>query len=397
MSTPSALQHLSIVIIDDDDFIVDVMQSILEDMGVGHVTTYTSAHAALENLAMNNPDLVVLCDLNMPEFDGVEVIRHLGQNNFPGAVIVLSGEDSRTLQTVAGMGRSYHLRLLGALEKPVDPNKLLDLLQKSTHAKASSPKAASTLLSEDDIRNGLKLGALLPYYQPQVDAHTRKVVGVEALARWQHPQHGIIGPEHFIPLAENTDLIATLTAQMLQMSLKQVRQWQEQHLDLHVSVNISMHSIIDIGFPDWLVTQAEEIGAPLNRLVLEITESNLPVDVRVAADVLTRLCLKRLRLSLDDFGTAYSNMEKLSMLPFNELKIDRVFVHDAALNASTFAILKASAELGKRLGMTIVAEGVESQQDWDTAAQVGCGLIQGYYVARPMAAEALGQWLQDWK
>jgi len=238
---------------------------------------------------------------------------------------------------------------------------------------------------------------LVPYFQPQVDARTRKVVGVEALARWRHPQDGILGPGAFITVAEENGLIIQLTDQMLTQSLRQWRQWHDAGLDLSISVNLSMHSLNCLSFPDQLVAEAQAIGAPLDRLVLEITESHLAQNMRVSSDVLTRLCLKRIRLSIDDFGTAYSNMEKLQMLPFSELKIDRAFVHGAAKNPSSYAILKSSAELGRRLDMKIVAEGVETQEDWGCAADLGCDLIQGFYVARPMPGDQISSWVQGWE
>lgn len=390
------MKALSVCVLDDDDIILDVTQAMLENMGVGNVVIHTSARAALATLDMHNPLQVLLCDLNMPELDGVEVIRYLGQSSFAGAVIVLSGEDARTLQTVVNMGRAYHLRLLGALGKPIDRQALLHMLQ-NVHAKTSTHHPLHSSLSESELRAGLAGNALLPYFQPQVDACTRKVVGVEALARWRHPQDGILGPGAFIAAAEENGLIIQLTGQMLTQSLRQWRQWHDAGLDLSISVNLSMHSLNCLAFPDQLVAEAQATGAPLDRLVLEITESHLTENMKVSSDVLTRLCLKRIRLSIDDFGTAYSNMEKLQMLPFSELKIDRAFVHGAAKNPSSYAILKSSAELGRCLNMKIVAEGVENQEDWDCAAELGCDLMQGFYIARPMPGDQLSGWMQGWR
>lgn len=392
-----AINTLSVSVLDDDDFTLDATQAMLEKIGVGDILTYISASVALNTLDMDNPQQAVLCDLNMPEMDGVEVIRHLGQRGFAGAVIVLSGEDTRTLQTVVNMGRAYNLRLLGALSKPISQQALLNMLQQVQTGTSTHP-LSHPALSESELRAGLADDALASYFQPQVDARTRKVVGVEALARWQHPRYGILGPGAFIHVAEeNDEMITQLTDRMVTQSLRQWRQWHDAGLDLSISVNLSMHSLNCLSFPDWLVAEAQAIGVPLNRLVLEITESHLAQDMKVSSDVLTRLCLKRIRLSIDDFGTAYSNMEKLQMLPYSELKIDRAFVHGAAKNPSSYAILKSSAGLGRRLGMKIVAEGVETQEDWDCAVELGCDLIQGFYVARPMPGDQLISWVQNWE
>lgn len=396
MHANHAIKTLSLFVLDDDDFILDVTRAMLENMGVSNILTHSSARVALTTLDMSNHQQVVLCDLNMPDMDGVEVIRHLGQQGFAGAVIVLSGEDSRTLQTVVNMGRAYNLRLLGALSKPISQQALLSMLQQVQTGTSTHP-LSHPALSESELRSGLADDALVPYFQPQVDARTRKMIGVEALARWQHPKYGILGPGAFIHVAEATELITRLTDRMVTQSLHQWRQWHDAGLDLSISINLSMHSLNCLSFPDWLVTEAQSFGVPLNRLVLEITESHLAQDMKVSSDVLTRLCLKRIRLSIDDFGTAYSNMEKLQMLPYSELKIDRAFVHGAARNQSSHAILKSSAGLGRRLGMKIVAEGVESQEDWDCAVELGCDLIQGFYAARPMPGDQLTSWVQNWE
>jgi len=390
------MQKLSVLVLDDDDFILDVAHVMLKNFGVADITCNTSAAMALPTLDMNNHLLVVLCDLNMPEMDGVEVIRYLGQQGFCGGVIVLSGEDSRLLHTVADMGRAYHLRLLGALGKPIDRQALLRMLQNVANSTAVSHRPHVSL-SAAEIRDGLEGDALAPYFQPQVDTLSRKVIGVEALARWRHPTEGILSPAAFISVAEQNALITLLTERMITLSLQQWQLWNAAGLDLTISVNISMHSLTRLDFPERLVAEAQAIGVPLERLVLEITESQLSQDVLVSTDVLTRLCLKRVRLSIDDFGTAYSNMEKLQMLPFSELKIDQAFVHDAAKKPASYAIVKSSADLGRDLGMKIVAEGVETQEDWDCAAELGCDLLQGYFIARPMPGEQIPGWVRSWK
>jgi len=389
------MKNLSVTVLDDDDFILDVAQTMIESLGVGDITTYVSAKQALTELNISDSQQILLCDLNMPEMDGVEVIRYLGQCHFAGAIIVLSGEDTRTLQTVVNMGRAYHLRLLGSLTKPLD----LQELQRLFHlclTSISKSRYGLMELTASEIESGMA-EALLPYFQPQVDVRSRKVVGVEALARWQLPNGEVLGPAAFIAQAEASGLIQPLTDLMLTKSLQQWQVWNEAGIDVSISVNISMHSLNCIDFPDQLMIEMQALGVPLDRLILEITESQLAQDMRVAADVLTRLCLKRIRLSVDDFGTAYSNMEKLLMVPFSELKIDRAFVHDSVKNASAYAILKSSIDLGHKLGMTLVAEGVENQDDWDCVSELGCDLVQGYFVARPMPGNQLPIWLQNWR
>lgn len=389
------MKNLSVTILDDDDFILDVIHSMIEGMGIRNIVSYTNAKQALSELDLADDHQVVLCDLNMPEMDGVEVIRILGQSHFAGAIIVLSGEDSRTLQTVVNMGRAYHLRLIGALVKPVSQAELRRMF-KLVETSITKSNYVNAELSVQDLAANMD-GALEPYFQPQVDVCSGEMVGVEALARWLRPDGSILGPAAFIQLAEDNKLIDRMTDLIITKSLGHWRQWHDEGSDLSISVNMSMHSLNRIDFPDQLVAEMQGIGMPLDRLVLEITESHLAQDIRTAADVLTRLCLKRIRLSVDDFGTAYSNMEKLLMVPFSELKIDRSFVHGAAQNPSSYAILKASVDLAKRLNMKVVAEGVENQEDWDCVAKLACDWVQGYFVARPMPGNQVMEWMRGWK
>ncbi|MBI3523723.1 MAG: EAL domain-containing response regulator [Betaproteobacteria bacterium] len=391
------MEKLSVLVLDDDDFILDVVHVMLKSFGVTDITCDTSAAMALPTLDMDNPRSVVLCDLNMPEMDGVEVVRYLGQQGFCGGVIVFSGEDSRLLQTVAEIGRAHHLRLLGALGKPIDRQALSRMLQNMAKDASALHHRPHVTLSAAELRDGLENDALTPYFQPQVDTLSRRVIGVEALARWRHPAKGILSPAAFISVAEQNALIAPLTERMITLSLRQWQLWNAAGLDLTISVNLSMHSLTRLDFPERLVAEAQSIGVPLDRLVLEITESQVSQDILVSSDVLARLCLKRVRLSIDDFGTAYSNMEKLQMLPFSELKIDQAFIHGAAKKPASYAIVKSSADLGRDLGMKIVAEGVETQEDWDCAGELGCDLIQGYFIARPMPGDQMPGWVRSWK
>lgn len=390
------MKNISVLIVDDDEFILDTVQVILKGLDIVNVCACSSGSQALARLEADNPLQVVLCDLNMPGMDGVQFIRHIVERQFVGGVIILSGEDPRILQTVENLVQAHHLRLLGVLQKPVSRQTLLNLLD---HMCPDTDAVQQTefSLTETDLREGLAGDAVVPFFQPQVDIRTRKVIGVEALARWRHPEHGILGPCAFIALAEKVGLISELTDRMLAESLRQCRSWRDAGFDLTLSVNVSMDCLSRIQFPEQVLNEAESCGVPIDRLMLEITESRLMQDTVASLDVLSRLCLKRVRLSIDDYGTAYSNLEKLQMLPFAELKIDRAFVHGAAHNDSVRTILESSTALGKRLGMQVIAEGVETQEDWDCVAAAGCDLIQGFLVARPMPGDELLAWLQRWE
>jgi EAL domain-containing protein (putative c-di-GMP-specific phosphodiesterase class I) len=237
---------------------------------------------------------------------------------------------------------------------------------------------------------------LINHYQPKVVIATGAVVGIEALVRWQHPRDGLVMPDQFIGTAEDHGLIDGLTRVVLTKALHDTRSWHAAGLNLHVSVNVSMENLAALDFPEFIAEEARAAGVPLTSLVLEVTESRLMKDLLAQMDILTRLRLKRIGLSIDDFGTGYSSLAQLRDIPFDELKVDRSFVHGAWRDASLRAIFDASLGMGHQLGLRIVAEGVEDAADWDFLREAGCDMAQGFLIAKPMPAIDLTDWIANW-
>jgi EAL domain-containing protein (putative c-di-GMP-specific phosphodiesterase class I) len=223
-----------------------------------------------------------------------------------------------------------------------------------------------------------------------------EVVGVEALARWQHPTDGLVLPYRFIPVAEEYGLIDALGGHVLRNAVLDMSAWRHAGYPLHVAVNVSMASLAAIDFPDRVVALAHAAGVPACDVVLEVTESRLMDQPTSQLDVLTRLRLKRVCLSIDDFGTGYSCMSQLRDLPFDELKIDRGFVHGVAKDSSLRAIVDSILGLVRQLGVRSVAEGIEDREDWDVLRAAGCDMGQGYFIGRPMPVKQLLPWLNAW-
>jgi diguanylate cyclase (GGDEF)-like protein len=245
------------------------------------------------------------------------------------------------------------------------------------------------------LRRALERDELLLHYQPKADLHTGRILGAEALVRWQHPDHGLLGPDEFIPLAERTGLIHPLTRWVLDAALRQAADWHRAGHHLSIAVNVSTRCLLDPGFPDEV---AERLGAwqvPAGSLVLEVTESAVMADPARALDVLGRLHAMGVRLALDDFGTGYSSMAYLKALPVDELKVDRSFVGEMVTSPSDTMIVRSTIDLGHNLGLRVVAEGVETQDAWQTLEALGCDTAQGYYLGRPMPAADLEHWLDQ--
>jgi len=240
-----------------------------------------------------------------------------------------------------------------------------------------------------ELRSALESGELELHYQPKADVISGRIVGVEALVRWNHPRHGLLGPEEFVPIAEQTGLIVPLTRWVLAAAMRQCRAWQEQGYELSVAVNLSARSFLDTALAVDIPQLLKLHGIEPALLELEVTESTIMLDPARATATLERLSELGLRLSIDDFGTGYSSLANLKRLPVDMIKIDKSFVLEMATEHSDAAIVRSTIELAHNLGLQVIAEGVEDRQIWEELARLGCDFAQGYYLSRPLPAEKL--------
>jgi diguanylate cyclase (GGDEF)-like protein len=241
------------------------------------------------------------------------------------------------------------------------------------------------------LRQAIVDGEIVLYFQPKAELGTGRIIGVEALARWQHPELGLIGPTEFVPIAEQTGLIGPLTSHVLDEALRQVSEWRDEGLELSVAVNLSARSFLDAQLAAEIPLLLERRGVEARLLELEITESMLMIDPGRAKATLDRLSAIGLSLSVDDFGTGYSSLANLKRLPVHGIKIDKSFVMDMAHDPSDAAIVRSTIDLAHNLGLRVVAEGVENRESWRRLREQGCDLAQGYHVSRPLPGEELGR------
>ena len=233
-------------------------------------------------------------------------------------------------------------------------------------------------------------------YQPKVDVTTGAVLGVEALVRWHHPTRGRIGPDTFIPLAEQSGLIGDLTRWVMRTSIAQWRRWHEDGLNISIAVNFSGRNLDEIEFPDVLEDLCRSRDVACSEFVIEITETATASDEVKMMDIATRLRLKGFRISIDDFGTGYSSLVQLQRLPFSEMKVDKSFVIQCTTARESLVIVKSIIDLAHNLNLKVVAEGVESLDVLELLRRLGCDLAQGYYVSRPMEGHKLPAWIIAW-
>ena len=253
---------------------------------------------------------------------------------------------------------------------------------------SSNPQSPKRISRLAELRTALDTGQLLLHYQPKLDLRTNAITGFEALVRWQHPQHGLIMPAEFIPLIEQTGLVRHLTAFVLAEALQQWREWNRGD-ELTIAVNISPHSLNDPDFPELVEVMLREYEVPERTLELEVTENALAFDEELSSETLHRLRRAGVKVVLDDYGSAYSSLGRLLDLPIDELKIDRKFVGALTRDPDSAEIVRSTIALGHRLGMTVIAEGVESEEALRELAALDCDGAQGYYISMPKPAAEL--------
>ena len=248
---------------------------------------------------------------------------------------------------------------------------------------------AERLALAGELRRALEREELVVHYQPKADLETGRIVGVEALVRWIHPERGFIPPDAFIGIAERTGLIKPLSRYVLRSAIDQCAAWAAAGLDLHVAVNLTIPDLLDLELPDRIAALLADAGVPADRLELEVTESTILADPFRARGVIDRLNELGVGFAIDDFGTGYSSLAYLKQLPVQTIKIDRSFVLDMLESESDAAIVRSTIDLARNLGLRVVAEGVETEAMWDALREQGCTLAQGYLISKPVSAADL--------
>jgi len=244
-----------------------------------------------------------------------------------------------------------------------------------------------------ELRKAIENDELVLYYQPKINLHTHSICGVEALVRWQHPQHGFLSPDEFIPMAERTGLIKLLSIWVLKQALSQAEKWHNNNLKLNIAINLSPTTFLDSELPDLIIGMLSIYDIPAEYVILEITESSMIKDPDLAMEILNRLTKRGLKISIDDFGTGYSSLAYLKKLPANEIKIDKSFVTDMLKNDNDAVIVKSVIDLGHNLSLNVVAEGVEDNKTAARLKSLGCDVLQGYYFSRPLGNKQFLNWL----
>ena len=382
-----------LLVLDDDAAVATTIAFIAEDAGF-EVRRTAHPDEFLALVRHWRPTHIAL-DLLMPEKDGVEVLRDLAALSCPSRILLTSGMGRRILDAALRVGLERGLDVCGVLPKPFLPATLRDLLTSEDHAFSlvtGAFRRGEFPIDAKSLRGAVDQRQLRMLFQPKVTP-SLELRGFEALMRWHVPLAGDIPPARFIPAAEQSGFIPVITAEAFRMAVEWLA-GQPSAPDLHVAVNLSARDIEEVELADQLAAGCEAAGLAPGRVILELTETSAMHDPANAMDVLTRLRLKGFRLAIDDFGTGYSSMSQLARMPFSEIKIDRLFVATALTSHESLAIVRSIIELARNLGVESVAEGVEDGDTLELLSELGCDLVQGYYIARPLEAADASDWIK---
>lgn len=387
---------LRVLVLEDHLFQRSVAVNLLKQLGCGEVLEAGNGTEALAVLQGAGSVDVVVCDLQMEGMDGLEFIQRISATGQVGAIIVSSGLPGDVRRAVSQMGALLGVNMLGDTGKPLQVETLQLLLERalSTRRRTPQPPSSLELADEQQVRRALLEQQLQAYYQPKFDLHSGAVLGVEVLARWNHPFQGVLSPAVFLPAMERSGLMDDLLFCLMQQALVLQGQALSQGLALDLAFNLHAAQLADVALTARIKTLLATHQTPCASVTFELTESGLLEVPAVSLENLVRLRMMGCRLSIDDFGAGFSSLQRLCQLPFTEIKLDAEFVRGLLHEPRCRAVICSTLALGQTLGMSVVIEGIETTEQHQALLALGCTQGQGYWHARPMNGVDLLRWLQ---
>ncbi|END2489747.1 EAL domain-containing response regulator [Vibrio vulnificus] len=377
---------LKILVVDDHPIHLTLMKQQLAKIPNTRVATEQTVASALSTLSDDHYDFV-FCDLDMPHSDGIDLLISLNEQKYAGNVALISALDRPIISAVSAMCENFSFQVLGKISKPYSNNDIQQLLDNAANALKPALKLRRRIdVSDQEFLFDLANGRVKNYYQPLVDCRTGDVVGYEALARWLHPIHGMLSPAHFLPIVERCNLSHELFDIVTDNAIRDARYINQGQ---RISINADQINIEDGNFSERFIAKCLENRVEPSVFTIEITENTSFSNSVALYKNLAKLRLNGVNVSIDDFGTGHSSLEKLSLLPFNELKIDRSFVSEMEIDSKKQKIVNSICELAKSLNLKIVAEGVEKQSTWNMLKKYNIDVCQGYLFNKPMPIEAI--------
>jgi EAL domain-containing protein (putative c-di-GMP-specific phosphodiesterase class I)/CheY-like chemotaxis protein len=393
------IAHLHFLVAQADLSERRALVALLGQLGAGQVTDVADGAAALQALeASATPRVnVALIDLDLPGMDGLTLLRRLGEIQCAARLIVTGAQPAGLLFSVETLAEAFGIELLGAIARPVTPVTLKPVLENYTPLPRFAQTPAEPRFTFQQVGIGLQKRQFEPYFQPKIELATGQVKGLEVFARWNHPEHGVLGPASFVDALGESGRIDFLDWSMIELSVERQRWLQDQDIAIPISLNIASETLAHPAFVRQMSACLERHGVDATDVTFEISESSVLNTDPDFIERLVRLRMMGFGLAIDDYGTGRSNLQLLARIPFTELKIDRSFVDGASRRLPLSTLLRSCLSLAHSLDRKSVAVGVETRRDWDFLQALGCTYAQGYHIANPMPATAFPAWLSDWR
>ena len=387
---------LRVIVLEDHPFLRAVAVNMLEQLGCAEVFQAAEGAEALAILNEVGPVDIALCDLCMEGMDGLEFLQAVGHSGLVGSVIICSSLSEDLRFTVRQIISLLSLELLGDLAKPLNYEELECLLKKHLSVPRIEvvPEPPEHFPDDAQVCQAFLRGEMRAYFQPKFDLKTSQTTGVEVLARWPQATGKVLSPAYFIPVLERHGLLDELLFEQLHQSLALQQQLKAFGHELNFAFNLHAVQLSSSTLAAQVKTLLDAYGAVGSSLTFELTETGLLERSETSLECLFRLRMMGCRLSLDDFGAGFSSLQRLCQLPFNEIKLDAEFVQSLTLGVRSRAVITSTLALGETFGMSIVVEGIETDEQRRRLLEMGCTQGQGYWYARPMSGHALSQWAE---
>jgi EAL domain-containing protein (putative c-di-GMP-specific phosphodiesterase class I) len=391
--------HLHFLVAESDQVQRLALRNMLGQLGAIKITEAPDGHTAWRCFQDDFAPAVniAIIDIDLPGMDGIELIRNVASLKNHTQIIIAAPHNNALLFSVETLALAYGVDLLGTVGVPITPAKLELLIENYAPESSFVERKKGPTFSFSEIGIGLQARQFEPFFQPKIELETGQIKGVEAFARWRHPDHGVLGPSAFIDALEQHNRIDFLDWTMIERSVQACRGFHDQGIPIPISINLASETLAHPAFMQQIAACLERHRILPDYVTFEMPESSVLTNDPNFLERLVRLRMLGYGLAIDDYGTGRSNLQLLARVPFSELKIDRSFVDGASKKRAISVVLSSCLGLARSLDRKSVAVGVETKKDWDFLQGVGCTYAQGYHIAKPMEASLLREWLEDWQ